>query len=208
MKREKYKQLFEVTWEKNEKTGKPGAWPATSASATPWTWRSGTGLRPWLLGEGRGGRGGIPGRRLINSMGSHCPWVMPFYGLSILPILYFTLAAVRVARLKPVVDEIALDGSVLSARRCAARHAGPGRTVDGGGCCFFAVLRVRGAAGPGIGLFGRRTGHRGGRRVGAASAKGAPTPGNTPVRFPFLRRAGTKLDETCRFYGHWKGIQA
>ena len=207
MKREKYKQLFEVTWEKNEKTGKPRRVARYVGKRYAVDLAQRNRLRPWLLGEAAVAVAAFLAGGLINSMGSHCPWVMPFYGLSILPMLYFTLAAVRVARLKPVVDEIALDGSVLSARRCAA-----GMLVLGGlwtaADAVFAVLRVRGAAGPGIGLFGRWTGHRGGRRVGAASAKGAPTPGNTPVRFPFLRRAGTKLDETCRFYGHWKGIQA
>ena len=208
MKREKYKQLFEVTWEKNEKTGKPRRVARYVGKRYAVDLAQRNRLRPWLLGEAAVTVAAFLAGGLINSMGSHCPWVMPFYGLSILPILYFTLAAVRVARLKPVVDEIALDGSVFSARRCAAGMLVLGGLWTAADVVFFAVLRVRGAAGPGIGLFGRWTGHRGGRRVGAASAKGAPTPGNTPVRFPFLRRAGTKLDETCRFYGHWKGIQA
>lgn len=120
MKREKYKQLFEVTWEKNEKTGKPrrvARYVGKRYAVDP---AQRNRLRPWLLGEAAVAVAAFLAGGLINSMGSHCPWVMPFYGLSILPILYFTLAAVRVARLKPVVDEIALDGSVFSARRCAA----------------------------------------------------------------------------------------
>ncbi|MFR3923267.1 MAG: hypothetical protein ACLTYN_16265 [Dysosmobacter welbionis] len=139
MKREKYKQLFGS----GRKTKKPQAQAlaryvgkryAVDPAQRNW-------LRPWLLGRPR-----WPwrhsGRGLINSMGSHCPWVMPFYGLSILPIL--SLAAVRVARLKPVVDEIAPTARIFCPilRR---RHAGPGRTVDGGGCCFLLTTGPRGS---------------------------------------------------------------
>ena len=101
MKREKYKQLFEVTWEKNEKTGKPrrvARYVGKRYAVDP---AQRNRLRPWLLGEAAVAVAAFLAGGLINSMGSHCPWVMPFYGLSILPILYFTLAAVRVARLKP-----------------------------------------------------------------------------------------------------------
>ena len=209
MKREKYKQLFEVTWEKNEKTGKPRPRGPLRRQAL----RRGPGAAepaPALAaGGGRGDRGGIPGRGAHQqhgqplSVGDALLRAVPFCQYFILPWRRCAWPVSSPWWMKsPWTEAYFLPGAAPPAcwswADCGRRRM----------LFFFAVLRVRGAAGPGIGLFGRWTGHRGGRRVGAASAKGAPTPGNTPVRFPFLRRAGTKLDETCRFYGHWKGIQA
>lgn len=120
MKREKYKQLFEVTWEKNEKPASPGAWPATSASATPWTRLQRNPAPALAAGGGRGGRGGIPGRRAHQQHGQPLS-----VGDALLRAvhsantLFYPGSGAR-GRLKPVVDEIALDGSVFSARRCAA----------------------------------------------------------------------------------------
>ena len=120
MKRDKFNKLYEVTWEKNEKTGKPkrvaryiGKYYAVDLAQRD-------RLRPWMLGEAAVAEAAFLAGGLINTLGSHCMWVCPFYALSILPTIYFTIASIRIFRLKPVVDEIALDGSVLSARRCAA----------------------------------------------------------------------------------------
>lgn len=120
MKRDKFNKLYEVTWEKNEKTGKPkrvaryiGKYYAVDLAQRD-------RLRPWMLGEAAVAEAAFLAGGLINTLGSHCMWVFPFYALSILPTIYFTIAAIRIFRLKPVVDEIAMDGSVLSARRCAA----------------------------------------------------------------------------------------
>lgn len=120
MKRDKFNKLYEVTWERNEKTGKPKrvARYIGKYYAVDRTQRD--RLRPWMLAEAAVAEAAFLAGGLINTLGSHCMWVFPFYALSILPTIYFTIASIRIFRLKPVVDEIALDGSVLSARRCAA----------------------------------------------------------------------------------------
>ena len=81
MKREKYKQLFEVTWEKNEKTGKPRRVARYVGKRYAVDLAQRNRLRPWLLGEAAVTVAAFLAGGLINSMGSHCPWVMPFYGL-------------------------------------------------------------------------------------------------------------------------------
>lgn len=126
MRRDKFNKLYEVTWEKNEKTGKPkrvahyiGKYYAVDLAQRD-------RLRPWMLGEAAVAEAAFLAGGLINNLGSHCMWVFPFYVLSILPTIYFTIASIRISRLKPVVDEVALDGSVLSAQRCAAGLAALG----------------------------------------------------------------------------------
>lgn len=119
MRREKFNKLFDVTWEKDEKTGKPKRKARYTGKYYAVDRAERNRARPWLLGAAGVAAAAFLAGGLINNLGSHCVWVMPFYALSILPVIYFTLAAVRIARLRAVIDEIALDDSVHSARRSA-----------------------------------------------------------------------------------------
>lgn len=119
MKREQYNKLFDITWETDEKTGKPKRVARYIGKHYAVDLAERDRARPWLLGAAAVAVAAFLTGGLVNNLGSHCVWVLPFYVLSILPTIYFTLAAVRIARLKAVIDEIVLDGSVLSAQRNA-----------------------------------------------------------------------------------------
>ncbi len=126
MKREKLKQLYEVTWERDEKNGRPRRRTRYVGKRYALDLEARNRLRPPLAAAAALGVAAFLAGGLINSQGSHCLWVLPFYALCALPLFYFALAVARIARLKAEIDEIALEESLGSARRSAGGLAALG----------------------------------------------------------------------------------
>ena len=100
MKREKFNKLFEMGWEENPKNGKPkrvaryiGKYYRVELAARD---RG----RPWLIAEGVAALALFQVGGLVNNLGSHCAWVVPFYAVTALPVFYFLLGVGRLCNLR------------------------------------------------------------------------------------------------------------
>ena len=127
MKREAWRRLHEVRIEPHPRTGKPrqvthyiGRYYAVDTAARD-------RLRPWMLLEAVGAAALFLTGGLVNSLGSHSLWVLPFYALTLLPLMYLGLSLSRVARVGEQATEVDVAEGFQS-----LEHSALGLAVLGG----------------------------------------------------------------------------
>ena len=119
MKREKFNKLFEMGWEENPKNGKPkrvaryiGKYYRVELAARD-------RARPWLIAEGMAALALFLVGGLVNNLGSHCAWVVPFYAVTVLPVFYFLLGVGRLCRGKERITQMDLEDGIQRGQRSA-----------------------------------------------------------------------------------------
>ena len=119
MKREKFNKLFEMGWEENPKNGKPkrvaryiGKYYRVELAARD-------RARPWLIAEGVAALALFLVGGLVNNLGSHCAWVVPFYAVTMLPVFYFLLGVGRLCRSKERITQMDLEDGIQRGQRSA-----------------------------------------------------------------------------------------
>ena len=119
MKREKFNKLFEMGWEENPKNGKPkrvaryiGKYYRVELAARD-------RARPWLIAEGVAALALFQVGGLVNNLGSHCAWVVPFYAVTALPVFYFLLGVGRLCRGKERITQMDLEDGIQRGQRSA-----------------------------------------------------------------------------------------
>ena len=56
---------------------------------------------------------------LVNNLGSHCAWVVPFYAVTVLPVFYFLLGVGRLCRGKERITQMDLEDGIQRGQRSA-----------------------------------------------------------------------------------------